>query len=312
MISSVSERQSNTMGPARSYKNTVHLLNNTVHQVGEHGPEYFESIIEEETGIHWWKLTPECPAKFTAELVSDLRRFQTEFGQRMGNLIANGHSDKVPRYHVLTSDIDGIFNLGGDLSHFYRLICDGKREQLTEYARECVDLVYQNATAFGLPMTTIALVKGNALGGGMEAALSASVIVAERHVRMGLPEVLFNMFPGMGAYQFLSRRMAPRAAERFILSGKLYGAEELYELGVVDHLADTGEGENEVRRLVNRERNHSSAAVAFRRAVQGDEPVCRERLMQFVDVWVDTAMKLEERDLNHMRYLIRSQQERGF
>ncbi len=161
-------------------------------------------------------------------------------------------------------------------------------------------------------MTSIALVKGNALGGGMEAALSADIIVAERHVRMGLPEVLFNMFPGMGAYQFLSRRMTPNAAQRFILSGKLYGAEELHEMGVVDYIAETGEGEETVRRVVHRERNHARAATALRKAVHADDPVSRERLMQFVSDWVDNAMNLDERDLNHMRYLIRSQEDRGY
>jgi DSF synthase len=290
---------------------TLHLLDSTVSRPTHDEPEYFESIVETETGIHWWRLTPNCPAKFTPELVARLRRFQEEFGLRMRNLISTGRADEVPRYHVLTSDIDGIFNLGGDLSYFYRLIRDRKREQLAKYARDCVDLVYRNAVAFDLPMTTIALVKGNALGGGMEAALSARVIVAERHVRMGLPEVLFNMFPGMGAYQYLCRRMTPLAAERLILSGKLYEAEELYEMGVVDHVVDTGEGEEEVRRLVHRERNHMRASIAFRKAVNDDDPVTRERLMEFVESWVDAAMALEERDLSHMRYLIRSQQDRG-
>ena len=310
MLPTAKESFADVSSTNKQANNTIHLLNNTVRQPSSIEPQYFESRIESDSGIHWWRLTPDCPPKFTPELVAQLRRFQAEFGIRMRNRAAAG--DDVPLYHVLTSDIDGIFNLGGDLAYFYRLIRDGKREQLATYARDCVDLVYHNAVAFDMPMTTIALVKGNALGGGMEAALSASIIVAERHVRMGLPEVLFNMFPGMGAYQFLSRRMAPSAAEKLILSGRLYGAEELLEMGVVDHVADTGQGEDLVRRLVYRERNHSRAAIAFRRAVQADDPVSRERLMQFVECWVDAAMNLDDRDLNHMRYLIRSQQDRGY
>lgn len=311
MILKASKPVGNATYTEQPQNGTVHLLDTAARRPTGDEPGLFESIVESETGIHWWRLKPNCPAKFTPELVAGLLGFQKEFGRRMRNLLAKGRVEEVPRYHVLTSDIDGVFNLGGDLSYFYRLIRDGKRDALARYARDCVDLVYNNATSFGLPMTTIALVKGNALGGGMEAALSASVIVAERHVRMGLPEVLFNMFPGMGAYHFLCRRMTPSAAERLILSGKLYEAEELAELGVIDVLVDSGEGEAAVRRLVARERNHSRAAIAFRRAVQADNPLSRERLMQFVDTWVDTAMTLEERDLNHMRYLIRSQQERG-
>ncbi len=312
MILTAPDTRNERLSTNKRSNNTVHLLNNTVRQPSSIEPEFFEARIESETGIHWWRLTADCPPKFTPELVAQLRRFQTEFAIRMRNRVAAGDAASVPRYHVLTSDIDGIFNLGGDLAYFYRLIRDGKREPLAAYARDCVDLVYHNSVAFDLPMTTIALVKGNALGGGMEAALSAGIIVAERHVRMGLPEVLFNLFPGMGAYQFLSRRMSPSAAQKLILSGRLYGAEELFDMGVVDHVAETGEGEDVVRRLVHRERNHSRAAIAFRRAVQADHPVSREQLMSFVESWVDAAMNLDERDLNHMRYLIRSQQERGF
>jgi len=53
-----------------------------------------------------------------------------------------------------------------------------------------------------LPLTTISLAQGDALGGGFEAALSCSVIIAERRARFGFPEVMFNLFPGMGPTAF--------------------------------------------------------------------------------------------------------------
>ena len=85
--------------------------------------------------------------------------------------------------------------------------------------------------------------QGDALGGGFEAALSASVIVAEESARMGFPEILFNLFPGMGAYSFLSRKIGRRAAEEMIVSGTIYGARQLFDLGVVDVLTPDGTGE---------------------------------------------------------------------
>ena len=45
----------------------------------------------------------------------------------------------------------------------------------------------------------------------------------------------------MGAYSFLSRRLGPAETERVIPSGKIWRAEELHELGVVDRLAEPGE-----------------------------------------------------------------------
>ena len=63
-------------------------------------------------------------------------------------------------------------------------------------------------------MTTIALLEGDALGGGFESALSCDVVIAEKHVKAGFPEVLFNMFPGMGGLSFLSRRVGRKVVQR--------------------------------------------------------------------------------------------------
>jgi DSF synthase len=56
-----------------------------------------------------------------------------------------------------------------------------------------------------LPILTVGLVQGAALGGGFEALLSFDYVVAERDATFGLPEILFGLFPGMGAHSLLSR-----------------------------------------------------------------------------------------------------------
>ncbi len=110
------------------------------------------------------------------------------------------------RHVVLASDASA-FNLGGDLALFSQLIRDNNRERLLAYARRCVDGVHHLHTGLGGDVRTIALVQGDALGGGLELALSCHTIVAEEGVDMGLPEVLFGLFPGMGAYSFLCKRV---------------------------------------------------------------------------------------------------------
>ena len=71
--------------------------------------------------------------------------------------------------------------------------------------------------------------------------------VAEEKAQMGLPEILFNLFPGMGAYSLLARRIGARAAEELILSGRVLSARQLHEMGVVDVVAPNGQGESTVR-----------------------------------------------------------------
>ena len=61
-------------------------------------------------------------------------------------------------------------------------------------------------------------------------ALSCDMLIAERQAKLGLPEVVFNLFPGMGAYTYLSRRIGSMKAEELIMSGRLYTAEEMLAL----------------------------------------------------------------------------------
>ena len=77
---------------------------------------------------------------------------------------------------------------------------------------------------------------------------------------MGLPEILFNLFPGMGAYSLLARRIGLRAAEELILSGKVLPAAKLHEMGIVDVLAKDGEGEAAVTRVDHEERRAGATA----------------------------------------------------
>ena len=156
-------------------------------------------------------------------------------------------------------------------------------------------------------VTSIALVQGQALGGGFESALAANVLIAERGAKMGLPEILFNLFPGMGAMTFLGRRVGHHKAEKIILSGKLYLAEELYEMGVVDVLAEPGEGEAAVYDHVRREEKSRNGILALRSAREVSQPVSYDELIRITEIWVDAALRLESKDLRMMERLVSRQ-----
>jgi DSF synthase len=154
-------------------------------------------------------------------------------------------------------------------------------------------------------------VQGDALGGGFECALSSDVIVAEESAQMGLPEIMFNLFPGMGAYQLLARRIGVRAAEQLILSGRVLPAKKLHEMGVIDVLAKDGQGESAVQQWIanNRRRQNGMQAVFGLR--QLCNPISREELDAVAQSWVDAALRLTERDLRLMGWLMRAQQDRA-
>jgi DSF synthase len=244
---------------------------------------------------------------FTPTVLEQSRRIQN----LVRTLAAESDAGDPPvRYLVLGSRAPGVWNLGGDLALFADLIRKGDRDGLTRYARACCEVGFTNATLYDLPIISIALVQGEALGGGFEATLSSNVIIAERGARFGLPEILFNLFPGMGAYSFLSRRIAPGLAERMILSGEIYSAEQLHALGVVDVLAADGAGIDAVYAYIGRGGRRYQAHAAVRRARQLVQPVTFEEMLRIADLWVDAALKLSDADLRKMQRLAAAQDRR--
>jgi len=201
----------------------------------------------------------------------------------------------------------GIFNLGGDLSLFAELIRRHDRAALTAYARACVAEVHANSVAFDLPIITISLVQGDALGGGFEAALSSNVIIADRSAKFGLPEIMFNLFPGMGAYNFIARRTNAATAERMIMSGRIHTGAELYDMGIVDVLAEDGQGEEALNDYVHKNARRHAAHRAIYQARQRVNPITLQDLNDITDLWVDTALTLSPPDLKMMDRLVAAQ-----
>ncbi len=215
------------------------------------------------------------------------------------------------RFFVLASQTPGVFNFGGDLNLFVKLIEDQERDQLLEYAKDCIDICYMNAVSLHLPITTISLVQGSALGGGFESALSGNVLIAEEHADMGVPEIRFNLFPGMGAYSFLARKCGPYTAEQVLRTGKIYKATELHEMNVVDVLVESGQGHEAVDRYIANHKRALNGMQAIQSVKQFYNPVTHEELIGISKIWVDAALRLTQTDLRVMQRIVAAQN-RGF
>jgi DSF synthase len=125
-----------------------------------------------------------------------------------------------------------------------------------------------------------------------------------------LPEIVFNLFPGMGAYSFLLRRVGRKMAESFILEGKIYTAQELYDMGIVDVLVEDGQGEAAIVEYCQRNRNRFAAERAVYRARRAANPVELDELLEITNVWADTAMTLTDADVRKMERLADAQERR--
>lgn len=249
----------------------------------------------------WTYMRPAGRPSFTPAMLGDFDNWQRMISAHFG-------SGRVPlKYLVLGSRAPGIFCFGGDLELFASLIREGNRDALATYGYRCVEILHRNMHGLDLPLITIGMVQGQALGGGFEALLSFDYIIAERGSSFGLPEVMFGLFPGMGAHAILSRRLGQAVADRIIMGNEIYSAEAMYELGIVHHLAEPGGGEVAVRDFMAKSSRRHAGLVGARRASRRVNAVSLGELRDIVDHWADAAIQLREQDLKLMQRLAGAQ-----
>lgn len=258
-------------------------------------------LYDADNAALWTFMTPASRPSFTPSMLADFETWQSLIAAHFG-------PERVPlRYLVLGSRSPGVFCFGGDLELFQRLIRERDRDGLARYGYRCVEILNRNIHALGLPMLTIGLVQGQALGGGFEALLSFDYIVAERGATFGLPEVSFGLFPGMGAHPILSRKLGTAMADRMILGGQTYTAEEMYDLGIVHYIAEPGEGVNTLRDFLGKTDRRHAGLVNAKRAMRLSAPIAMDEFYGIVDLWADAALQLREQDLKLMQRLAGAQ-----
>jgi DSF synthase len=207
-------------------------------------------------------------------------------------------------FWVTGSSVPGLYNVGGDLSYFAKHIRAGEREPLVAYARACVDAVYAAMTGFGVGAITIAMVEGTALGGGFEAALAHEFVLAQNNVKMGFPEIAFNLYPGMGAYSLVARKAHMRLAEQLISTGEAFSAQWHYEQGLVNRLFNEGEGYQATRTFIDGMRPKINGIRAMLRTRRRVLPITKAELLEITEDWSESAFSLEEKDLAYMERLV--------
>lgn len=258
--------------------------------------------------ILWCFMNQTGRPSYTYSLGGEVQVVQDWIAENYGDVSGKPADDL--RYFIFGSKTPGVYNLGGDLLHFAECIRERDLAAMRRYAEICVRMQYANANSFNAPIITMALVQGDALGGGFEHAMAFDIIVAEKSARMGLPEIIFNLFPGMGAYSFLMRKAGRALAEQMILDGKIYSAEELFEMGVVDILAEDGKGEQAIVEYTQKNTARFHAERAVYRARKAASPITLEELMDITNIWAETAMTLGDADIRKMEKLASAQERR--
>ncbi len=113
----------------------------------------------------------------------------------------------------------------------------------------------------------IVALTGHAFGGGLELAATGDFRIAERGVKLGLPETGLGMSPGWSGSQRLVRRFGPAVVRRMALAGHMYEGEAALAAGLIDEMVDAGQGLARARTLAAEIAGRGPVAVQIVKAM---------------------------------------------
>jgi enoyl-CoA hydratase/carnithine racemase len=153
-------------------------------------------------------------------------------------------------------------------------------------------------TIMDCPKPVIAAIEGFALGGGLELALCADIIVAGEGARLGLPEVKIGILPGGGGTQKLARLIGSKRAMLLLMTGRMFSAAEALSMGVISEMAPTGQA--------------LARAIEIAREIAGMPPIAVMQIKEIVNAGLnaplETALMLERKALL-LQFATRDQKE---
>jgi enoyl-CoA hydratase len=103
-----------------------------------------------------------------------------------------------------------------------------------------------------LPKPSIAAVRGFALGGGTEIAMSCDIRFAADNARFGQPEILLGLTPGWGGTQRLPRLIGMGRALELLMGGGQIDAQRAYEIGLVNKVVPADQLMEETKKFAKR------------------------------------------------------------
>ncbi|MCJ7997386.1 enoyl-CoA hydratase/isomerase family protein [Rhizobium cremeum] len=158
------------------------------------------------------------------------------------------------RVAILTGD-GKAFSAGGDIKAWSGMTANEFGHAWVRFGHR----VFERLATLRVPL--IAAINGHALGGGLELAGVADIRIAERQVKIGLPETSLAMVPGWSGTQRLVHRFGAQVVRRMVLGGEMFSAEEAQSLGIIDAVVDTGTVLDAARSYAERVAQRGPAAL---------------------------------------------------
>ncbi|KAG8071664.1 hypothetical protein GUJ93_ZPchr0006g44979 [Zizania palustris] len=150
------------------------------------------------------------------------------------DIVKKIEAEAAAKVVLVTSSVPGVFCAGADLKERKLMSSSGVREYATS--------LRSTFSSFeGLPIPTIAVIEGAALGGGLELALSCDLRICGETATLGLPETGLAIIPGAGGTQRLPRVVGRSRAKELIFTGRRCNATEAVTMGLANYCVPAGE-----------------------------------------------------------------------
>jgi enoyl-CoA hydratase/3-hydroxyacyl-CoA dehydrogenase len=170
-----------------------------------------------------------------AKVILNRPRFNTINGEvldALDRILTELWNDPDARVVVVTGE-GGVFSAGADLSQFFN-----SPVSFMEFTRKGARTLRRLSE---IPKLTIAVLKGYALGGGLELALSCDLRVATEDVELGFPELARGLVPAWSGSQRLPRLVGLSRASSMILTSERMKGKRAYEIGLATRLIPPGD-----------------------------------------------------------------------
>ncbi|MDP4953748.1 MAG: enoyl-CoA hydratase-related protein, partial [Flavobacteriales bacterium] len=156
---------------------------------------------------------------------------------------------------VITGAGEKAFVAGADIKEFAHFSV----EEGASLSAQGQDLLFNKVEQMNKPV--IAAVRGYALGGGLELAMSAHVRVASTDAKLGLPEVGLGVIPGYGGTQRLAQLVGKGKAMEMIVTADMIDAQDAYQWGLVNHVVEAEQVLEKAMAIAKRTQRNSPIAI---------------------------------------------------